>query len=266
MSTTDISKYRAEIDAIDDEIIALLNKRSAIVKNVGIAKRQSQGEGICFIRAGREADMVRRIYDSFRKSIFPAYAAAQIWRTIISASLTLESRLKISVCESAPDSEIYWLTREYFGNVLPVSRKSGCQNVINDIISHTSEVGVVSTHDKWWVNLPEDIKVFGCIPFIMQNEKEEVKALALARISAEETGDDISLLKLTPDKEITRESIEVLFGKHGISARAIDRHNNAFLVEIRGFIRKDSIAIASVIKETGFAIQLLGAYAVPLKV
>src|SRR5579872_4375536 len=105
--TQDIPELRAAIDAIDDELVALLNKRSQFVKQVAAIKRDTQPQGMSFIRSGREADMVRRMLEAFRGGTFPAPAAAQIWRLIISASLSLESPLSVTTYNPEQQQEIY---------------------------------------------------------------------------------------------------------------------------------------------------------------
>lgn len=261
----DISKFRAEIDAIDEKLVRLLNERSAIVKNVGAAKKKSQKSNICYIRAGREAEKVRSIYDLFKDGLFPANAAAHIWRMIICASLSLESRLAISV--SSGDDNVYWLAREYFGPFIPVRKRNTSEEVIADIEKGVADVGVLPVSDhRWWLELPDDIKIFGCVPFLLQNDIKEIKALAFARLLPEETGNDITLLKLTVDIKLTQKIIEETFGKLKMNATLLGSIGNAYLIEIPQYLSENNHLTAKIEEETGFAITVLGSYAVPLEI
>ena len=185
-----ISKFRSEIDAIDDKILDLLNKRSRIVKQVGETKKPLMIKGGAFIRAGREADIIRNIYRKLTDGIFPKQAAVHIWRVIISASLMLESELRIATL----DDETYWLAREYFGGFVPFSKKKTSKAIINSVAKGRVEVGILPCKDKELLNLPADIKIFACIPFLL-NKNEKIKAFAFAKVTPEATGNDITLIK-----------------------------------------------------------------------
>lgn len=260
----DISELRSAINAIDDQIIDLFNRRASIVKNVGIFKKQNLKSGTCFIRSGREAEVVRRVYEQFRKGIFPAKAAADMWRLVICASLLLETELSVSVHES--DVSMYWLAREYFGRFTPMIRQKEAEVVIRNIIDGEAQVGVFPvTGEGWWLHLPEDIKVFACVPYVLQSADDKVHALAAARLEPEETGDDISLLKLEADDEIDQNLIHEVFRKHSVDAKLLSTIGNFAFMEAQGFITSRDKRLLGICKETGFAISILGAYAVPLK-
>lgn len=264
MTQTDISQFRAEIDAIDDKIIALLNDRSAIVKRVGIAKKNSQREGICYIRSGREAEVVRSVYAKLKSGLFPADASIQMWRMIICASLSLESPMSVSAFAPQGMEEIYWLAREYFGNILPVARYEATSGVWNDLASGKAQVGVFPVNGRWWRELPQDIKIFACIPFLLP-KNSPVKALAAARLEPEDTGDDITLLRIQANSSLNAPQVTALFSAHGKAARLLDACEDGFcLVEVQGFIGNGSALLTEITRQTGFAVTLLGAYAAPL--
>jgi chorismate mutase len=267
MIISDIEGLRAKIDTIDDRIIALLDERAAIVKNVGEIKKGIQKPGNSFIRSGREADLIRSIYKKFKGNAFPANAAVQIWRVIISASLTLESELAVAVCDPEPESRAYWLTREYFGGFLPVSRRKNAKDVIDGILSGNVQVGVLPlAGGPWWADLPEEIKVFACVPFVLQHAEHKVGALAVARIEPEATEEDVVLLKLTADKAMAQGDIAGIFAKHKIKARVLGSRENACLVELTGLARESARVIPAVMRETGVVLAAVGSYAAPLKI
>lgn len=257
----DIAKLRVSIDAIDDQLIELLNRRAAFVKDVGLVKKGVTEKGHCYIRSGREADIVRRIFKEFKKGAFPAQAAVGIWRIIICASLALESKLTVS----ATDERIYWLAREYFASFTPVKKYKNANDVIKDIKAGKAQVGVVALNQKWWLNLPQDIKVFACIPFALR-KGENPEALALAKLEPEETGDDISLLKVTVKGKVQAKHIESVFRAHKHAAQLLASAGNAHLLQVKGFVNAGEKALRAIQKEAGFAITPLGSYAVPLKV
>lgn len=90
--SADLARLRREIDAIDEEVVALLNRRAAAALAVGEAKRQA---GKSFYAPERE----REVYDRLAKlnrGPFPTEALQHIYREIISASLSLEQPVQVA--------------------------------------------------------------------------------------------------------------------------------------------------------------------------
>jgi chorismate mutase/prephenate dehydratase len=90
--TPTIEQLRDSIDSIDNRIVELLNDRARVVVEVGKLKSGSNME---FHVPGRE----RRIYErllGLNSGPFPNDALRSIYREIISASLALESPMKVA--------------------------------------------------------------------------------------------------------------------------------------------------------------------------
>lgn len=87
-----ISLLRGEIDSVDERILELLNRRAELVIEIG---RLKSGESLDFHVPARE----REIYDrltTLNRGPFPSESVKNVFREIISASLSLESPLKIA--------------------------------------------------------------------------------------------------------------------------------------------------------------------------
>jgi chorismate mutase/prephenate dehydratase len=92
VAVKDLGELRRQIDAIDDQILELLNRRAAVVIEVGKAKAGQSKE---FYVPGRE----RAIYDRLtaeNRGPFPTEAVRRVFREVISASLSLEQPLKVA--------------------------------------------------------------------------------------------------------------------------------------------------------------------------
>jgi chorismate mutase/prephenate dehydratase len=87
-----LARLRAEIDAVDRTILAELNKRAELVKQVGDLKRSERST---VYRAARERDLVDALVRS-NVGAFPASGVRSVFREIIFATRTLESRLRIA--------------------------------------------------------------------------------------------------------------------------------------------------------------------------
>ena len=87
-------KIREKIDAIDEQILELMNARANCAKEVAEAKQKS-GEKVTFYRPEREAQILRRMM-SINKGPLRDEQITRIYREIISSCLSLEEELKIA--------------------------------------------------------------------------------------------------------------------------------------------------------------------------
>ncbi len=83
---------RDQIDAIDDQILNLLNRRAEVVIAVGKAKAGQQRE---FYVPSREQAIYERL-SAQNPGPFPSEAIRKVFREIISASLSLEHPMKVA--------------------------------------------------------------------------------------------------------------------------------------------------------------------------
>ncbi|TLN18070.1 prephenate dehydratase, partial [bacterium] len=87
-----LSKLRVKIDALDEKLLALLNERASVAIEVGEAKREG---GASFYAPSREDDLVRKLQEK-NGGPFPSSAIRPVWKEIMSASLSLESPLRVA--------------------------------------------------------------------------------------------------------------------------------------------------------------------------
>lgn len=87
-----LEQLRKQIDTLDEELIRLLNDRVRIALEIGRAKKENGGE---IYVPSREKAVLDRIAQLNRGPL-PAKSARAIYREIMSASLALESNLKIA--------------------------------------------------------------------------------------------------------------------------------------------------------------------------
>jgi chorismate mutase/prephenate dehydratase len=88
----DIEQLRGRIDEVDAGILDLLTRRAALVQQVGGVKMKT---GLDFYIPHREKKIIARLQKK-NKGILPPAAIESIYREILSACRSLESRLKIS--------------------------------------------------------------------------------------------------------------------------------------------------------------------------
>ncbi len=89
-----LSELRSRIDAIDQQILQLINQRAGYALEVARTK-QAEGETGSFYRPDREAQVLRRI-QALNPGPLSDKAAAHLFREIMSACLALEKPLEVA--------------------------------------------------------------------------------------------------------------------------------------------------------------------------
>jgi chorismate mutase / prephenate dehydratase len=88
----ELLSLRAQIDALDRELLALLNRRAGLALQVGEIKKR---EGSAVFRPEREAQVIDGL-KAENCGPLPNESVAPIWREIMSASRSLETPLRIA--------------------------------------------------------------------------------------------------------------------------------------------------------------------------
>ena len=86
----DIDKLRAEIDALDGELVALLQRRARLAQRIGALKG-----GASAYRPEREAEILRRVAAQAGAPL-PAAALTSVFREVISACRGLEQAIRVA--------------------------------------------------------------------------------------------------------------------------------------------------------------------------
>ena len=89
----ELATLRDQIDEIDREILDRLNDRASRVQRVGELKRGGR-QGPIYV-AARERDLVRALVES-NAGLFPSAAIPHVFREIISATRSLEERVRVA--------------------------------------------------------------------------------------------------------------------------------------------------------------------------
>lgn len=178
---TQLQVLRARIDALDDQLIALIKERTGIIGEVAILKR-AHTPNDCHIRPAREGQMHKRIFEAFKNSDFNAEAAVIIWRHLISASTNLESPLR--VISSAPRH----LGHEYFGYYVKHSYTADSEDAMRRVSGKQENIAIIPMHDITLLEKHPSLKIFAALPVI----GTKVEAVAIAALAPESSGDDVS--------------------------------------------------------------------------
>src|SRR5215213_8191934 len=88
----EMGSLRAEVDAVDEEIVRLLDQRARLARRIGEIKRDN---GLQAYAPARERAVLDRVA-SLGAGDFPARGLEAVFREIISSSISLAARLKVA--------------------------------------------------------------------------------------------------------------------------------------------------------------------------
>lgn len=133
-----IDELRAGIDAIDLEILGLLNRRAGFVIEIGKLKSIASA---AFYVPEREREVLKKLAEK-NKGPFPTTALKSIFREIMSASLSLEKPLRVAFLGPVA-TFTHQACLEHFGSSAEFVPKKDISEVFDDVEKGRAEFGVV---------------------------------------------------------------------------------------------------------------------------
>ena len=138
-----LSELRVQIDAVDQQLLRLLNDRALVAEKVGEVKKR---EGTAFFRPDRVAQVIDKIQTANPGPLKDAHVA-DIWREIMSACLALEAPQRVAVlgpagtfCEQA--------AIEFFGGAADLIYCANFDEVFHATAAGSAQYGVVGVENS----------------------------------------------------------------------------------------------------------------------
>lgn len=139
----DLKNLRNDIDSIDDQILDLLNKRASIVLEVGEKKGEARSD---FFVPSRELDIFTRL-EKGNGGPFPTEAIRKVYREIISASLSLEKKMRVAFL--GPSATFtHMATMQQFGLSAQLIPQRGVASVFEEVARGNADYGVVPVENS----------------------------------------------------------------------------------------------------------------------
>jgi chorismate mutase/prephenate dehydratase len=136
--TSELEALRRAIDGVDRAILERLNERARLVQQVGRCKRAG-GESV--YAGARERDLVARLREE-NAGPFPCEALGPVFREIISATRSLEARLRVAFL--GPEGTFSHLgVREKFGALTDAKPVTSIEEVFGAVERDRADYGVV---------------------------------------------------------------------------------------------------------------------------
>ena len=135
-----MSELRVMIDAVDDELLQLLNRRAALTTEVGDVKRAS-GTVTEFYRPEREARILRRLVEA-NPGPLPDEDLVRVMREIISTCLSLEHALRVAYL-GPEGTYTHAAVMKHFGGAIEPVANTSVGEVFREVESRACDYGVV---------------------------------------------------------------------------------------------------------------------------
>lgn len=136
---------RGRIDALDEQILDLLNQRARAAREVGQAKLDFDTEEP-ILRPEREAAVIRRL-QGLNTGPFPAQAVDAVWNEIISTCRGLESRLVVAYL-GPRGSFSEQAALEHFGHAVEKLPCNSFDEVFRAVEAGQADVGMVPVENS----------------------------------------------------------------------------------------------------------------------
>ncbi|MEL0082807.1 MAG: chorismate mutase, partial [Gammaproteobacteria bacterium] len=149
-----LAEARARIDAIDDQLLDLLNQRAALAHQVVIGKQAEADGEVIYYRPEREAEVMRRLLAANRGP-FSNQTIQAVFREVISATLALEHPLAVAVSGQLGGVGEH-AAACHFGRSVEVQNYSSLAAAL-DSVGRQSELALLAIDDARGSLFPEQL-------------------------------------------------------------------------------------------------------------
>jgi len=144
-SVTALASLRAQIDAVDERLHALINERARLAQRAGISKHQD-GHTVDFYRPEREAEVLRKALDRNHGPLRNE-EIVRLFREIMSACLAQEEPLKVAFL--GPEGTFtQQAVLKHFGHSVRALALSTVDEVFQEVENGAADFGVVAIENS----------------------------------------------------------------------------------------------------------------------
>jgi chorismate mutase-like protein len=251
-----VEEIRRDIDTLDNRVHDLLMERAELVLQIGEAKKKSK---VQVVQPDREAVMIRRLL-ARHKGPLPKEAVVRIWRELVGAVSLLQTGLRVVVAVPEDQTGLgYWdMAKDYFSSVLPMQKATNPMAALGQVREGEATFAVVPWPENedtnpWWRYLMEDngdqtMRIMARLPLGDRSRagaNPENRALVVAKVRYDTSGEDRSFIALQVDHSISRTRVVDRAKALGMTARSLytidakDGRNTLHLIEVESYVAAD---------------------------
>jgi chorismate mutase len=284
-STQSLQELRDQIDAIDDALQDLLQRRAGLVQTIAAAKAREAsavgGQPPHPMRPGREAQILRRLA-ARHEGALPLETLIGIWRALIAAMTGLQAPIEIAVFGGA-EPMVYWdLARAHFGPAIPMSLYQSANQVLRAIGEDRGVLGVLPLETQkdgapWWPYLLDAGEhgpaIVARLPFMRSAAAAGRDAMLVGALPREASGADSTFLVVAADASVSRGTLVHRAAEVGLSGQVVDSYDEPaqsgrlHLMRVDGFLTRDDPRLERLVhglRPAVRAVSVIGSYADPL--
>jgi chorismate mutase / prephenate dehydratase len=191
----ELEDIRREIDAIDDGLMTLLERRFAASEHVRAIKSKTGALAASPFRPAREAAIMRRLLGRAESLVSPDLMV-RLWRVILTGSTQSQAPVTIHVSKHLNGTMGHRLRiRDYFGSI-PVEECRDEAQALMQVNTSAGDICIVETGSPW-VDAFVDGKagqaqIIASLPFLSGDDTPAL--LVFGHSAAEPTGDDETIV------------------------------------------------------------------------
>lgn len=160
-----LRELRGQIDAVDRELLALLNRRAQLAREIGELKRR---EGSAVFRPEREAQVIDNL-KAANPGPLNTQSVAPIWREIMSACRSLEAATRVAYLGPAGTfSELAALG--FFGSSIERVPCVSIDEVFRSVAARSADFGVVPVENSTEGVVARSLDLFLATPLVIVGE------------------------------------------------------------------------------------------------
>jgi len=240
-TTPSLDDVRARIDAVDGELLRLLDERASLAAAVAEAKRAAGQSGFG-LRPGREAQVLRALLAKPRDAADEALIV-RVWRELMADSLARQGPFHLSVWAGKAEARTVEVARLRFGAAPGLRMATKPEDALARAKTPGGVAVLALTPDRaWWGRLLAQpaLKVFSTLPCL--NAWGPLAALAVAEVEVEPTGADVTFW--VTDAPGPAASVLETMSRDGVAGRLMCEAGGLKLFGLAGFYQPEDERLA----------------------
>jgi len=239
-----LEAVRTRIDAVDAELLRLVDERAALARTVGEIKRAgpATADGRLAIRPAREAQLLRGLLAKPREAASPD-VIVRVWRELIAESLRIQSPLALSVWGGRNPARAVELARQRFGATAPLTLEAEPEAALA-AAKRPGRVAVLALEpaSRWWGRLLAEpqLSIFAAMPCLTRWGPQA--AVAVGAVEVEPSGLDETFW--VTDASESAAAVEAALEREGVAARLIQEAGGLKLFGLPGYFQRDDQRLA----------------------
>lgn len=256
-----LDEVRSRIDALDAELLKLVEERAGLARVVAAAKAAAGDAHRFALRPDREAILLRKLLARPRDAASPSLIV-RIWRELIGASLATQGPFSLAVWGGRDAARTVEFARARFGVAPSLAQVARPEEAL--AAAHVQggvAVCALTPDSAWWGRLLAEpsLKVFATLPCL--TAWGPLAALAAAEVDVQPTGDDQTFWVTDAPQSPT--AVAEALSRDGVAASLMAEAGGLKLFALAGFYQADDARLA---RAPGKLTGVIGAAPMPLDV